>query len=133
MFSGGWGIGLVFATDHLDGINSVFRSVKLQRIELKRISRAVILEAAVHWDPCRSVKILVLGLFSDPLIQNLLGWSLSISVFIMSSRCVSWSCLRKQAQDTALQRLGGRCGVVWCGVAALKCTCSRNDSKFMCR
>lgn len=60
MFSGGWGIGLVFATDaHLYGINSVFRSVRLQRIELKIISRAVVLKAAVYWVPCRSVKILV--------------------------------------------------------------------------
>lgn len=82
MFSGGWGIGLVFTTDHLDGINSVFRSVKLQRIELKRISRAVVLEAAVYWDPCRSVKILVLGLFSDPLHSESFGGGASASLFL---------------------------------------------------
>lgn len=79
MFSGGWGIGLVFTTDaRLYGINNVFRSVRLQRIELRIMSRAVVLKAAAYWDPYRSVKILVLGLFSDPTESFVGGASASL-------------------------------------------------------
>lgn len=81
MVSGSWGIGLILSTDaHLYVINSVFGSFGLQRVELNIISRAVVLKA-VYWEPCRPLKIQVFGLSSDSLMQNLLGWSLSISVF----------------------------------------------------
>lgn len=80
MFSGGCETGLVFSTNAcFYGINSVFGGVRFQRVELKIISRRVVLRAALCWDSCRSLKILLFGVFSDPLIQNLLGWSLCIS------------------------------------------------------
>lgn len=46
MFSGGWGTGFVLCTDaHLYGVSSGFGGFRLQRVELKIISKAVVLKA----------------------------------------------------------------------------------------